>query len=233
MSELLSDTTFEPFRFYTCVNLSELTGLKAKNVEELLAHLKTVPGAVIYHHTHHFLKEHQYLNPEPRNDFAYWVSEILNEEELGERLESINTCEFETIRALREKIISVIETYLAKSKRKLNEARQGHELHFMKSVSFVLETPYEASTLEAFVDSMRKVTVSSIYFHMFEARLRLEKGVNDFSNWLENSLGEKELAKKIAKLDPYTYTMEQLRERIIRLIENRLPHKTVVAMKGN
>jgi len=208
-----------PFSFYTRVHLPELTGLKAKNVEELLTHLKTVPGSVIYHHTHHFLKQHQFLNPEPPNDFAYWASDVLNQKELGEKLASINTCEYHTIRKLREKIISTIESFLSKTKKRLNEAPENREFHFIKSVSFIFKTPYEASTLEDFSNSLKKVTIHSIYFHMFEARLRLEKGVNDFSYWLETSLGEKELATKIAKLDPYTYTVERLRNKIIHLIE--------------
>jgi hypothetical protein len=60
---------------------------------------------------------------------------------------------------------------------------------------------------------------------MFEAKLRLEKGENDFSNWFETALGEKDLAKRISKLDPYTHTMEGLREKMIRLIESAIAHK--------
>ncbi len=212
----------EPFRFHTRLNLKELTGLKAKNLKELVSHIKAVPGSVIYHHTHHFLQQHQYLTPEPPNDFAYWVREALNERELAEKLVSINTCDFAAIRDLREKIASTIENFLQKNKDRLKEADEGQEFHFLKSVSFVLPTPYEASTLEEFAVILKKVTIDVIYFHMFEAKLRLEKGTNDFSVWLEKALGEKDLAKKIARLDPYTHTMEGLREKIIRLIEIRL-----------
>ncbi len=222
MSESEMHKALAPFSFYTRVHLPELTGLKAKNLVQLLEHIKAVPGSVIYHHTHHFLKQHQFLNPEPPNDFAYWVSEVLNDKELGEKLASINTIEYHTIRELREKIIATIETYLSKSKRRLNDVPEGRDFHFIKSVSFILQTPYTANSLEEFTVLLRKVTVHSIYFHMFEARLRLEKGVNDFSYWLDTSLGEKELAKKIAKLDPYTYTVERLRDKIIHLIEKSM-----------
>jgi len=212
----------EPFHFNTRLHLRELTGLKARNLEELLTHIKTVPGSVIYHHTHHFLQQHQYLSPEPPNDFAYWVSEALNEVKLGEKLASINTCEFSTIRALRDKIASAIEGHLEKSKGKLKEASEGQEFYFVKSVSFILPTPYQASNLEEFASVLKKITIDAIYFHMFEARLRLEKGTNDFSVWLETGLQEAELAKKITRLDPYTYTMERLRTKLIQLVENRV-----------
>lgn len=219
MSEAVK--ALEPFRFYTRVHLQELTGLKARNLRELLEQIKTVPGSVIYHHTHHFLQQHQFLSPEPPNDFAYWVTEALNEKELGEKLASINTCDFATIRALRERMVETIENFLAGKRRGLENAREGDEFHFIKSVSFVLPTPYVANLLEEFALHLRKVTIHSLYYHMFEARLRLERGTNDFSLWLETSLGEKELAKKIARLDPYTHTMEGLRERILKLIEER------------
>ena len=211
----------DPFHFYTRLHLRELTGLKAKNLTELAAHLETVPGSVVYHHTHHFLQQHQYLSPEPPNDFAYWVTEILQDKKLGERLTSINTCDFKTIRELREKIVSTIKAYLEKSK-DLREAPEGEEFHFIKSVSFIFPTPFLASNLQEFTAVLKKITaVNSIYFHMFEARIRLEKGTNDFSFWLEG-LGEKELAQKIARLDPYTHTMEGLRGKVIQLAESRL-----------
>ena len=210
----------DPFHFYTRLHLRELTGLKAKNLTELAAHLETVPGSVVYHHTHHFLQQHQYLSPEPPNDFAYWVTEILQDKKLGERLTSINTCDFKTIRELREKIVSTIKAYLEKSK-DLREAPEGEEFHFIKSVSFIFPTPFLASNLQEFTAVLKKITIDSIYFHMFEARIRLEKGTNDFSFWLEG-LGEKELAQKIARLDPYTHTMEGLRGKVIQLAESRL-----------
>lgn len=61
----------ESFRFYTKSNLTELTGLKAVNLTELLELIRAMPGSCIYHHTHRFLIQHQYLSPEPPNDFAY------------------------------------------------------------------------------------------------------------------------------------------------------------------
>ena len=74
----------EPFRLHTRLHLSELTGLKAATLNELLELIKTVSGSCIYQHTHRFLQQHQYLSPEPPNDFAYWVSTVLGEDRLAE-----------------------------------------------------------------------------------------------------------------------------------------------------
>ena len=101
-----------PFTFYTRLHLSELTGIRANNIAVLLENIKKVSGSCIYHHTHRFLQQHQYLSPEPPNDFAYWVTEVLGENELGEKLASIDTVQFTTIRQLREKLIHTIQSYI-------------------------------------------------------------------------------------------------------------------------
>ena len=74
MSDLIKAK--EPFRFYTRLHLTELTGLRVSTLSQLLGLLKEVPELGIYHHTHRFLQQHQYLSLEPPNDFAYWVAEL-------------------------------------------------------------------------------------------------------------------------------------------------------------
>ncbi len=218
MSEQIS-----PFKFYTRLTLSELTGLKASNISELLELIKTVPGSSIYHHTHHFLQQHQYLSPEPPNDFAYWVSSVLGEVELGEKLASIDIIQFSTIRSIRERFIDIIEKYLIDNPAANQRAAHlGSEFHFIKSVSFIFPTSYLAHNLQELADVLKKITIDSIYYHIFESRLRLEKGGNDFSFWIEMALGNKKLADNISRLDPYTYTMEDLRRTLVRLIEREI-----------
>lgn len=213
----------EPFKFYTRLHLSELTGLKADTLENLLGLVRSVPGSSIYHHTHRFLQQHQCFSPEPPNDFAYWVTDILGEDELGERLASIDTIQYHTIHDLREKIAKTIEDYINDNPRtKAKFAGAGSGFYFIKSVSFIVQTNYTAGDLREFVEILKKITVDSIYFHIFEARLRLEKKTNDFSFWIETSLGDKELAAKISKIDPYTYTLEDLRKNVIKMAENRI-----------
>ncbi|PIP18994.1 MAG: hypothetical protein COX41_05280 [Candidatus Omnitrophica bacterium CG23_combo_of_CG06-09_8_20_14_all_41_10] len=205
------------------MHLSELTGLRATTLGQFLALIKQVSGSCIYHHTHRFLQQHQYLSPEPPNDFAYWVTDILGEDELGERLVSIDTIQYSTIRDLREKIASTIESYLRDNPlAKLRFARSGEEFHFIKSVSFILPTNYIAYDLNEFAEVLKKITIDSIYFHIFEARLRLEKPTNDFAFWIENSLGDKKLANNISSFDPYTSTLEDLRNKIIQIVESRI-----------
>ncbi|MBU2258642.1 MAG: hypothetical protein KJ926_05925, partial [Candidatus Omnitrophica bacterium] len=148
----------EPFKFFTRLHLSELTGLRATTLGQLCGLIKKVPGSCIYHHTHRFLQQHQYLSPEPPNDFAFWVADVLNEDELGERLASIDTIQYSTIRELRQKIAATIDEYLkANPLAKMKFARSGEEFHFIKSVSFVLSTGYTAFDLNSFAGILKDV----------------------------------------------------------------------------
>lgn len=210
-----------PFHFHSRLILLELTGRRARNLKELLEGIREVPGSVIYHNTHHFLQQHLYLSPEPPNDFSYWVSEALHEDVLAERLSSIDTCEFNDIELLREAIVTAIDQHL-KNGGEPRQSHPGEEFNFVKAVIFILPTRYRAITLEEFADAIQKVTMNSVYFHIFEARLRLGRKENDFSLWLEDSLGEVDLARKIARLDPYTHTLEGLRQKIRNYLEDRL-----------
>jgi small-conductance mechanosensitive channel len=211
----------EPFRFFNRAHLTELTGLKAKNLKELVDVLKSAPDSIIYYHTHHFLEEHHYLTPEPANDFALWVSDALGDDVFGEKLANIDAFEFPTLSALRERIVNVIGEYISLEP-ELRRAPSGREFYFMKSVSVVMSTHYVARDLREFVEALRKLSLGSLYFHIFESRLRLGKPTNDFSVWLENSMGEPELAQEIARFDPYSYTLEGTRSQLMQLIEKHI-----------
>lgn len=211
----------EPFRFFSRLSLTLLTGLQAKNLEELLRHLKTVPDSVIYHHTHRFLYEHQFLVPEPPNDFADWVSHALLNPRLGERLAAIDTVRFNSIGDLRQALMRSVEEHI-KTTRKIQEAPESQEFYFSRAVRFSIPTSYQAYDLQEFAECLKKVSLSSLYLHIFEAKLRPPLGVNDFSCWFETGLGEKRLAFQVANLDPYTQTLEGLRGRIIKMIEKRV-----------
>lgn len=213
--------TIAPFVFYTRFNLPELTGLSASNLVQLLRLLREVPGSSIYHHTHRFVEKHQYLSLEPPSDFGFWVSDILGEKALGERLNGIDTFQFSTIHDLRQALIGTIEVYLKENPAaKKRFADRDSRFHFIKSVSFILPMPYRVDSLESFERVLKRISISSIFFHVYEARLRLERGTNDFSYWLETALLKKELGDRIAALDPYAFTLEGLRKKIVNILES-------------
>jgi hypothetical protein len=204
-----------PFIFRTRINQIELLGKKAKNLEQLVENTKIVPAASIYHHTHRFLEQHIYFSPENPNDFSYWITASLGLKRLGEMIASVEIFQFKDIELLRKEFIKIIEAYL-KDTSSLRDCVPGEEFNFMSSKMFILNTPFKANNLEEFIDCLNQVTIHSFYFHMFEARMRLQKHENDFSRWLKDN-GFGRLADQIASLDPYTHTLEGLRRKITHL----------------
>lgn len=207
----------EPFRFFTQLYLIKLTGIKAKNFRGLLAGIKQVPLGSIYHHTHRFLHQHHYLSPEPPNDFAYWTSNILARQELGEALAGVDMVRFSNLNDLRNEFVRILEEYIAETNEDQN-CPEGNEFHFMSCVTFVLPTPYLVYDLKEFAEVLKKISINSLYYHIFETKLRRQKEVNGFSTWFK-MLGHFELAHAVAELDPYPMTLEGLRQKIIKLVQ--------------
>jgi len=209
-----------PFHFSSSVSLTLVTNRRATDLAELASHLGEVSGSAIYYHTHHFLVQHQYLSPEPPNDFAHWVTNVLQEDRLGEQLAAIDMIQFRSLNLLRNRIVTMIDAYL-EQRRELRTAPPGEEFYFRESVSFIMPTGLVAYDLSEFADSVERIGFGSLAFHFFDARLRLERGENDFSEWLR-ARGEDALAAAIARLDPYTHTMDGLRKEVVRLVRRRI-----------
>lgn len=205
------------FKFYSKADLTILSGKKAKNITELFEGVQTVPDSSIYYHTHKYLQQHHYHSPEPPNDFAFWITNVVNEDALGERVSSIDIIQYDEIAEIRQAILKVLEDYL-KQGNIFREAPSGEEFHFICSKVFIYPTHYYASTLKEFRNAIENISINSLYYHLFDSRLRLKNGENDFSLWFR-SLGNGKLAAELLKLDPYTMTLEGLRNKVINMID--------------
>ena len=206
----------EPFVFQTERRLVMLTGRSARNLKEMLEHIREVSGSSIFYHTHHQYLSHHFEKPVFHNDFANWVSTSLLEEALSEKLVAIDLLAFSSIRQLREAIVKTFETYLAEINWRIRDCLPGDGFHFCESKSFIMPSGVVAYDIPDFFAKLPRVTNASLYFHFFESRLRLEQPTNDFSAWLSYR-GAGELAEAIDRLNPYLVTMEELREEIIML----------------
>jgi len=206
----------QPFRFFTERRLVELTGLKARNLPELATILQTVPGSAIFYHTHHEFLSHNFEKPVVYNDFAVWVSEALQENRLAEKLAAVDLLAFTTIRELRENLLGLVAAHLKECKGSPRECPPGDEFYFCKSKSFIMPTGIVAQDPADFFAKLPQITTISLYFHFLEARLRLGRPTNDFSQWLF-SRGETQLAEAINRLDPYTRTLPELKADLIKL----------------
>lgn len=206
-----------PFAFMTKVEQPILIGRQARSVSELLAGIESVPVSSVYYHTHRFLEQQRSISPEPPNDFAYWVANDLGNEPLAERLASIDIAHLDSVEEIRAGIAGILRRFAEEFGDSLR-APDGEEFHFMTFQAFVLGTPLSASTVGELKECVRRTDVNSLRYHMFDARLRFGRKENDFSIWLR-AAGKAPRADRIARLDPYTQTVEGLRRRIIEILD--------------
>jgi|GEM_PF-250283 len=204
----------EPFEFKQCISILKSTGKRAKNLRELRDMIAVVSDESIFHHTYqYFLKGHIL---EYTNDFAHWVGESLEERALSEQLSNIDPYAFKEIDNLRKELINVIEAYL-KEFPEPREAMAGDEFYFNETITLIFPVGIRAKNLAEFLIAVKYIDAAAIYYHFYEARIRL--GVDDFSKWLEDSLNKKEVAEKIRSIDPFMHSIEGIREHIIEIIE--------------
>lgn len=209
----------EPFEFKQCVSILVSTGKKAKDLHELRDIIAIISDESIFHHTYqYFLKGHIL---EYTNDFAQWAGESLEERALAEHLSNIDPYEFRDIKDLKEKIIFVIDEYL----KKFPEPRKvasGDEFYFNETITIVFPVGIKAKNLAEFLTAIKFIDTGCIYYHFYEARMRLGDGIDDFSRWIEDAFEKKELASKIRSIDPFIYNIEEIRRRLLEVVEEEV-----------
>lgn len=128
----MTNPSTDEFRFFTERRLVALTGRRARNLAELLEHLRAVSGASIFYHTHHLHHSHHFEKPRFYNEFANWTSHALQEEGLAERLGAIDLLGATSIRAIRDAIVERISKYIETSRKPTRECPPGDEFHFAR-----------------------------------------------------------------------------------------------------
>jgi Family of unknown function (DUF5752) len=207
------------FEFKQCVVILKSTGRKARNLRELRETLTDAGEGSIAHHTfQYFLKGHIL---EYTNDFAHWAGESIEERALAERLSNIDPYDYASVQDLRGDLMRAIDDYLAQFPEP-RDALPGDEFHFNETVTLVFPAGVRAKNLAEFLMAMKYAEANSLYYHFYDARVRLGNKTDDFSQWLEDGLEKPEVARKIRAIDPFMHNLESIRERIIEAVEEEV-----------
>lgn len=186
---------------------------------QLMDLLEEVPIESIYYHTHQYFLRHQYLMGPYPNDFATWAATQVRDRVLGERLGVIDPYEFDTLEDLRETLIIVIDDHLARL-HGVPRVEDGKPFYFMQSRMVEVPTGVVAHTLQEFRDGLAHVDASAIYYHFYAARIRGNgRRAGDFTVWVEKALEIPDLAQQLATIDPYIFSLEQLRDRLVAICD--------------
>lgn len=209
------------FQFSSSASLEKLTGHKACNLEELLKLIRSCPDSSIFYHTFSAFRMLRALHVPYTNGFAIWISKYLNDEALAEKLATIDLTEYNTIKSLRARIVQTIEVHRDQNPAVFQKTA-NKPFYLLDAIRIVYLTDKFAYDLESFRQLLGTISVDSLYFHFIESRLYTQLQSDDFSTWIEQSLNVEGLSEKIRNIDITVYTLEELRERIVQIIDDYL-----------
>ncbi len=217
-----------PFEFRECISLVKSTGKKAKTLRELRDLIALVGDESIYYQTYQYYLRRQIL--EYNNDFAHWAGEYLEERALSEYFSNVDAFTFKDVADLRNALLKVIDDYLERFPEP-REVMSGNEFYFNEAIILVFPAGLRASNLAELLIAVKYIDVPSVYYHFYEAKMRLRTGMDDFSKWVEEGLGRKDLAAKIRSIDPLMHTLDGIREHVALLVEEEVK-KDMEVMPG-
>jgi hypothetical protein len=207
------------FIFRDVVTVVKTTGLKASTLDELREGIAAVSEESIFHHTYqYFAKGHV---QEYTNDFAQWAAESLEERALAEYLANIDSFSFKSTDALRKELLRVVDDYREKFPAP-RPVLPGAEFYFSEAVSFVFAAGVRAKNLAEFLTAIKFIDASSIYYHYYEARVRLRKEQDDFSKWIAEVVKNQALADCVRSIDPFMHNLEGVRTHLAEMLEDGL-----------
>ncbi|TKJ39051.1 hypothetical protein CEE37_11545 [candidate division LCP-89 bacterium B3_LCP] len=90
-------------------------------------------------------------------------------------------------------------------------------------VGLVVHTNYKAESLKSFLNGLKKVSGSSIFYHVHHALLRrhfaTSDHMNDFARWVLEALGQSILSERLASVDPMgTRSVREARNQLVSFV---------------
>ena len=202
-----------------------MVGRSARDEQQLLEAIQEIPLDSLSYHTHSFFLRHKYIAGPYPNDFATWAAIQVRDRVLGEKLGILDPYDFENLEALRAEIVNIIDEHLSQLQI-IPRVVYGEPFDFMQSRIIEVPTGLEAQTLAEFRKILATVDASVVYYHNFEAILRLGRRKGDFAFWIEEQLDLPELAQKISRVDFYMTSLESVQHQIIKLCDEVLKKET-------
>jgi hypothetical protein len=215
--KMMNDKNFD---FKKTAYLIEVSGQKARNLNEFMSAISIVDRASIYFHLHQPMLISPEAQQEYPNDFAYWMAKEVGDYILAEKFANLELFRIQDLERIRREMVSYISQRLIAQPDGRNVA-DGREFVFCQSRSIVLDCARRAVNLREFRDALKEIDANSIYYHLVETKLRLNRESNDFAAWLQ-AIGEIELAHQVNSHDPYLTTLEGNRNVLVKLVDARL-----------
>lgn len=209
------------FQVKTCSITEIATGKRASSLMELLDRLVDIDEGCLYYHFWAERMSPHYIHTQHHNGFARWIDQQLHDQKLAEQLSMIDPLEYDSIKSLRHEVIDTIEKRLD-----TNEIIQGIKkqdcFRFISSTTSVFNSHININHPKDFAEVINKLPLSSIYYHFIDTRWHTPEKLDDFSLWLA-TFGDSytSLIYKIRAINPYFFSMIELKNELIRVIQGK------------
>lgn len=204
-----------PFVFKSELWIPRYTGIKAYSVKDFLEALKVVDELSIFYHMYINIFNYHNLPTFYPNSFSYWLYKI-GHSSLAEKLSIIDPLDYYELEELRNVLVKTIEKNYEENHNKKTKI----PFYFIKADREIFECGKIANNLEEFVKGVKKSSINSVFFHLVTSRINHKTLINDYSTWLFN-IGEAKKAEKINKLNLYTMNLYEIKNKIIKILEEK------------
>lgn len=219
----------KPFALFDCNLARCAVGESCTNLRELLDVVRTASDATLEHHMMRCALDDHFELYEFPNDLARWCWDALGDDVLGEQLGLLDPYQSSSPAALRAALINVVEERLWVLER-VPWCRPGLELHLIESRLIAYDTGERFATLAALAEAIPRLPLSSLFYHVHEARRRTAGRTDDFSDWLEQYGADSALIEKLRAVDFYFLNLNQLRGEFMDIFRQHLAEPQAVLM---
>ena len=206
------------FHIKDCALITRMAGISSvMNLRELHERLPNCPLESLYHHFCETQIRPSFDDPEFRNDFAFWASRHLGDRVLAERLGMLNPYAFPNLPALKERILEIVEVRISENPQQAWYPAK-EEFRFMQAATVIFDTGQIFHTVAELLDTIPRLSASSVYYHFVEARRRTADRQDDFSAWLKGLAEEtRELERAFAGIDFYFLSLRELKRELVQI----------------
>lgn len=217
----------QSFALFDCSLIRLALGRSVTNLRELLDVVRTSSDAVLEHHMMRCALDDHFELYEFPNDLARWCWEALGDAALAEELGLVDPYQHDSIGSLRSTMANLIEERLWNLER-VPACRSGLELHLIESRLLAFDSGERFATPAALAESLTRLPIRSLFYHVHEARRRSPDRMDDFSRWLEEYGADAALVASLRAIDFYFLNLNQLRREMIEVFRRYLPEPEAV-----
>src|SRR5262249_32901587 len=141
---------------------------------------------------------------------------------LSERLSIIDPTDYKDLEALRQEILEIVEQRLDETET-VPWSSKEHQFFFIRSKIIVFDTAHQIKHPQNLVEVIPKMSSSSIFYHLIDAKRRTPDNIDDISFWLRGYGDDyASLIEGLSGIDTYFLSLADLRQKLTEMISQHI-----------